>query len=185
MDKKQILLWKLADLLEANNIEFSLSCGTLLGAYRDGNFIPWDENDADIMIDVKYMEKVSQLIESNNWKYKGKHRRELAVYLEDSMLPLHVDMFFIDHKGEYSYLYSYKPNPADRGRWTKEWRFKFLTSCLYPFKTINFLGRVFNIPNDVESWFLPIYGENWKTPKVYKCTTFDICNTKEEDYEIE
>lgn len=182
MDKKQDLLWKLADLFDKNNIPFSLACGTLLGAYRDKNFIPWDENDVDIMTDCAHQPLVNELIEKNGWKVKSSNRRELAVYLDEIKLPLHIDIFFTETIGEYVYLYSYKPNPEDCGRWTKEWRTKFLTSTVYPYKTINFLGRIVGIPNNTELFFESIYGkkEEWSVPKIYKCTTFDMCKIKED-----
>lgn len=42
-------LEQIADVLESSNVTYFLDTGTLLGAVRDGQFIPWD-NDIDIGI---------------------------------------------------------------------------------------------------------------------------------------
>lgn len=40
------LLWQVKEVLDKHNVEFWLDCGTLLGAVRNGKFIPW-EHDID------------------------------------------------------------------------------------------------------------------------------------------
>ena len=36
------LLFEALDIIEKHNGKAWLDCGTLLGAYRDGEYIPWD-----------------------------------------------------------------------------------------------------------------------------------------------
>tara|TARA_R100001129_G_C5199649_1_gene213423 strand:- start:124 stop:636 length:513 start_codon:yes stop_codon:yes gene_type:complete len=43
------ILFEVDDILKSLNIKYYLACGTALGFYRDGNFIPWDD-EIDIEI---------------------------------------------------------------------------------------------------------------------------------------
>jgi len=52
------LLRQVKEVLDKHNIEFWLECGTLLGAVRDGKFIPW-EHDIDL---GAWQEKVPETV---------------------------------------------------------------------------------------------------------------------------
>ncbi len=55
-EKKEDLI-RIKKILDKHNIEFWLDCGTLLGAVRDGKFIPWD-SDADLGVWKKDLKKL-------------------------------------------------------------------------------------------------------------------------------
>lgn len=65
-EKRKIQLDMLEEIHEVcikNNIRYSLSCGTLLGAIRHKGFIPWDD-DVDIMMPLPDMIKLKELLKS-------------------------------------------------------------------------------------------------------------------------
>lgn len=57
------------DFCSANNIQYFLSNGTLLGAAKYGNFIPWDD-DVDVLIPRDNYDKLMKLTSINNGKYR-------------------------------------------------------------------------------------------------------------------
>jgi phosphorylcholine metabolism protein LicD len=64
------LLRQIKTVLEAYNVEFWLECGTLLGAVRDGTFIPW-EKDIDFgawaeKVDSPLREKIANSLRQKN-----------------------------------------------------------------------------------------------------------------------
>ena len=54
-----------------NNIEYVLACGSLLGAMRNGDVIPYD-SDIDILIDINYFSIIKRLSVKRNFKSTDK-----------------------------------------------------------------------------------------------------------------
>jgi phosphorylcholine metabolism protein LicD len=61
LNKLNILIKKIHDILNKNKIDYWMCGGTLIGAVRDKGIIPWDD-DADICIMKKDEMKIKNLM---------------------------------------------------------------------------------------------------------------------------
>lgn len=147
-------------------IPFCLMDGTLLGAYRDGDFIAGDYDDIDISFDAKYFDRVPLIFKKfeeaglrkfKQWDFRGGFEGGAVIRGGN-----HVDFYCI-HKhrnGKEAYSLGRKSLPND----SKPYR-----AYVYPiehftkFDKLIFKGMEFNIPNKVESLLEVRYGD-WKTP---------------------
>jgi len=145
-------------------IPFCLMDGTLLGAYRDGDFIKGDYNDIDIGFDAKYSKKISLIIdkieERGLKKIWGTDLRGKVVGRKVARGRNHVDIICIYKKEKEAYNLgrNFLPNNS------KEYMaYVHPIECFKNFSKLIFKGMEFNIPNKVENFLKARYG-NWKTP---------------------
>jgi GT2 family glycosyltransferase len=162
----QDFLFKILDILEKNNITYTLFAGTLLGAVRDKGFLPSDHKDTDIALKAEDYWTVRYLfnkeILNNSIKWYGILRRELSVTDIDNQYK--VDMFFVEQgDNNAGYVYSYKQNPETK-KWDYEWRAIFPYQELFTTIKISFLNRLVNIPLNYDLILTTEYG-NWRTPQ--------------------
>ena len=71
------LFEKWIDIARRENIEYFLTCGSLLGAYRNGNLIPYD-SDLDLLINREDFEKIKPY--HTKKKFKGTER-DIFIYI--------------------------------------------------------------------------------------------------------
>ena len=157
------LLIKFKQLMSCFDIDFCLMSGTLLGAYRDKQFISWDNKDIDLAIDAKYYWKVKEILKKSNWKFKAIWRREISIYQDNNIHP-HIDIFFYEVVNNKIYLYS---NSIDKGftnRWNVERKHIFDKDMILPLKNFKFLNTTFKIPKKTSQVLEFLYSNNWKIP---------------------
>jgi phosphorylcholine metabolism protein LicD len=145
-------------IMTENGIPYFISCGTLLGAIRNGGLIPWD-NDIDIGMQS---EDISRLLALKD--EFAKHG--ITLPKTDSIQRVDSGTGFLDifpyirnSNGEYVHEDEY-----NRKRFDKEW---FTSSNLYPLKRYTFGPLSVLGPNEGEICVERMYGSDWRTPVSY------------------
>jgi len=155
--------YEFIDFLDEHGVHYWLSFGTLIGALRHGDFIPWDD-DIDIGIWAEDYWKVRKIVsESNKWRFFSIWRRECAVILKyGSRSEFKLDLFFHDRDEKNVYSYSYKPNKFT-GVWDIEWRERWPKELFENFTITSFPNHYFNIPASADEILTAHYG-SWRNP---------------------
>lgn len=160
-----------------NNVQYVLEYGTLLGFYRNSDFIPWDddidfsivdeENKLDVKILTDYMINILNSIDSKvRWKYSLLYNKEDEfIGIDFSFLPNNevkdftVNVGFIKFKEGMAYqVMNYAPR-------------KHYEKC----EEFMLNNKIYKIPYDPIGYLEFTYGEDWRKEK--KFTSFDT-NTK-------
>jgi len=156
-------------ILESNNQHFFLAHGTLLGQYRENEFIDYD-TDIDIgIIKANYDPSIiDKIVKSGNFKIHvrfGKEAESLEIRFRHTNGTL-IDIFLyypIVEMGPDTYYWTsfgYKCNDRPGGfcKWKRHIR---------GFKSVMFLGQMFNIPSNTDEYLIESYGADWNIPKKY------------------
>ena len=145
---KNLLMF--SEILDKHDIIHFLAFGTLLGAYRDKEFILHDY-DIDIGMfkrDFKRMEKIFRELAENGF-FVIRYSPNLISLMKDSE---YIDIYFF---AEIKYLF--------KKIWTCD-NYIIPSRHMVRFDRLQFKGKEFFIPTDPENLFVFYYGENWKTP---------------------
>ena len=142
------ILSEFDDILEDENIPYYLSCGTVLGFYRDGDFIPWDDEiDIDIMSEVMMpkFELLKEIFVKNGFivrdTYRGKNSK-MGIFKEG----IKIAMASLSLENEYR-IFSNQKIPCK------------LYENVYKFE---YNKKEFNMPSPPEEYLTWYYGD-WKT----------------------
>lgn len=144
---KQNLL-DLKKVLDDSGVKFGLIYGTLLGAYRENNFIKHDY-DTDLYVleedKLNLLDTLPKLIKIGF--EVGRYDGLLLSLVRDEE---YIDFYFFRKSNLF-----YRKNTV--GLTAKA---KYLENT----KPYNFLGESFEIPEKVESFLVELYGKTWKIP---------------------
>jgi len=152
------MLFDIADVLEEIGLQFFLSDGTCLGAYREKDFIEYD-NDVDLKAKAEdFVPKYPLLVEKIKekgygiWKGKFPFRRVSRMSVREGAF--HVDITSLYLIGNERWL------PG------KKHSFVYPARLFENPDQINFLGRWFNIPTPVTEYLTLTYEFDYMTPKL-------------------
>jgi len=151
------------EIMKKYEIDYNLSCGTALGVRREGEIIEGDE-DVDIEIDIKYLDKVKEIID-----YFKKNEFQLVRYWVDTplnskkkinLISFHRNLHYVDieFSGEDMNCITVNDNPprgCDEFLKLKE-----------PYQYGKIGNMEYKIPSDKYLEYL--YGEDWMIPRKKK-----------------
>ena len=155
-------------ILDTNKIPFHLHSGTALGAIREQQFIPHDE---DIDIAIFYKDRVSNLdsIVTKNGKFELIHKLPENVKKENEIMEfsfrhlntgVKIDIFFIIEEKDKYKIFSYFGICDDKPKK----RCEFVNSK-YKLNDIIFYDKKYKVPE--EKFLEEQYGKDWKIPKKF------------------
>jgi hypothetical protein len=174
--RKNFLLYGKECLLQADkafrsvNAKLFLDFGTLLGAYREQNFI---QHDFDIDVGYIYSEKPENMIELLK-EFGFSHKRqffvkETGLITEDMFMykGVQIDFFayFVKNEDFYCYLgRRHETKSAAEANKTNGFPCRLSYVPATEFHEIDFIGHRFYAPDKAKQWLKDIYGESFMTP---------------------
>ncbi len=171
MKKNGLEMLREADkALSKANVRGFLSFGTLLGAYRDHNFISYDPDiDLGILAEEATEEMHESLKQAGFRLLRQNYMSSNGQVVEETYeyRGLHLDIFFYYRKGNDFYTV------IQRHHESKEWKEANITDgfpadCSYVplcgFSRHDFLGLNIYMPDDTDGWLRAIYSDTYMTP---------------------
>ena len=155
-------------ILDTNKIPFHLHSGTALGAIREQQFIPHDE---DIDIAIFHKDRVSNLdsIVTKNGKFELIDKLPENVKKENEIMEfsfrhlntsVNIDIFFIIEEKDQYIFYTYFGICDDKPKKRCEY-----VNSKYKLNDIIFYDKKYKVPE--EKFLEEHYGKDWKTPKKF------------------
>ena len=167
LDEKQLQFSKtlhdMADGLDNLQIPFRLSCGTLLGAYRENRFI---SHDGDIDLEVLYSDYSPKIRESlKNFELKhnrGTLEKGYELTFQHLGTGVNVDIFILYDEEDYRWFAGFTGICDKSKHGFCRWKIPKDGT-----RSLTFAGRSFQVPKNTEDYLTARYGLNWNIPKNY------------------
>lgn len=160
-------LVQVKEVFDKHEIKFCLSHGTMLGIWRDGNFIPWDD-DVDIALFISDKDKFPKAIdELRNLGFfippcnpspqgKANPNTETPYYdfvaIKDGEK---IEGWFFEKIGKY-YIYDFPRCGND---------LKHDEKYYDELADMKWKDVIWKIPNHIEDWLVMMYGKSWNIPQ--------------------
>ena len=145
------MLLLIVNLLNKYEIEnWFIGYGTLLGIVRNDSCID-DDDDLDILIDIKQRPKIQALVAENNFSYCMTRSAFCKINVADNCPT--IDFYFADVDTEGNFIDKY-----EKVTWSK----------VYPLTLKDWEGIKLPIPANPEIKLATRYGADWRTPRNYK-----------------
>jgi hypothetical protein len=169
--------------LESCDIEYWLDSGTLLGVIRDNSLL---KNDLDIDIGVwlkDYSPKIEQSMAKYGFYKKAHYEIDNKSYgLEETYVynDVSVDLFYFSSNGKSIYSHVFVPFPGLS--YDESIRIKgglLPVEQYYPdngLTKVEFLEKLFGIPNQPEAYLEYHYGEDYRTPRKWSYENLETDN---------
>lgn len=141
-------LIELKNLLDCHNVKFGLIYGTLLGAIREKAFIKHDEDIDLFLLDEHKESLLSILKEIINIGFE-------VIRYDGKLLSISKDKEYID-------FYFFRKNKL----FYRKCEVGLTAKAKYLENTVDytFLNETFQVPINVESFLVDLYGKNWRVP---------------------
>ncbi|XP_061172782.1 ribitol 5-phosphate transferase FKRP-like [Saccostrea echinata] len=145
-------------IFDSTNVRYWLEGGSLLGAARSGDIIPWDTS-VDIGIYKEDIQKCKELVKTGNYEYVDEKGFLWEIAEEGDFYRVHYS------RVNRNYIQIF-PFYSKNGVMTKDYWFKthkqdieFPEHFLVPLSSIDFIGRNVSAPNDVKEFLELKFGK--------------------------
>lgn len=163
------LLRKLKDSLDSKHIMFWLEFGTLLGAYRDHDFIKHDL-DLDIGTFWENAEDVHNALLNSGFKILKEFKvgTDGLNGLEQTYIykGVTVDVFYFHKENDIMYCNSFSTFPEEYNDMSM-FQVKKITVPYNGFEKLKFKGIEFTVPGKIEMHLRAHYGDNFMIPNAH------------------
>lgn len=160
-------LVEMKQVLDKHNIKFCLSHGTMLGVWREGHFIPWDD-DCDLALFTADKDKFPKAIEELRAKGfyippcnpnpEGKANPKIEIPWYDFVAIKNgekIEGWFFDKIDDF-YVY-------DKFRCGND--LKHSAKYYDTLGSMKWKGNDWPIPNHIEDYLVMMYGRQWHVPQ--------------------